>query len=521
MCWTVPDYRMDNAPSSCVDAYRVWFSAFIQMKFSELKKEEGKISGLLALDTLRLTGSGSILKKFLLLGLPLLMVVLLSYEWISFFPINALYGLMFLNVAALLVVFMIDCFYHSHYFAGIHTALPEWGVDSYGSVLPYEIHEIISRTSSPDFTAGFLGSKAGKDIMMRLNISPEIVEIYIKGDRRWIYSDSVSFSKPVDLVSYASAVFDADVSFAQLLSEHGVGRNDFIGVTEWVTDIYERRKEMLRWWGRDSLGRIRGIGKDWTRNQSDMMENLGYFAEPKNEESVYKKEINIVEKSLSRQTGKKILLVADEYRKLEAILAGLAERISDGSVLPPIQHKRLFVLDTVRLDDRAQAEGRFVTFLTELFAEVVLAEDIILVIKNFPFLVFTAKKRGIKLSDVLKPYLSSGRIDVIALSTTNAFGEFVKPDKELSVHFDNIHFETQERKIILRALQQKAYLAEQRGKIFFTYQSLVTLADIAIKSHGEHLAEYRALGLFIEIIPKIIKKGVKTVTVSDIVALAH
>ena len=84
------------------------------MKFSELKKEEGKISGLLALDTLRLTGSGSILKKFLLLGLPLLMVVLLSYEWISFFPIKVLYWLIFLNVAALLVVFLIYCFYYSH-----------------------------------------------------------------------------------------------------------------------------------------------------------------------------------------------------------------------------------------------------------------------------------------------------------------------------------------------------------------------------------------------------------------------
>ena len=92
-------------------------------------------------------------------------------------------------------------------------------------------------------------------------------------------------------------------------------------------------------------------------------------------ESQYIKKINIVEKSLSRQTGKKILLVADEYRKLKRYSAGLAERISDGSVLPPIQHKRLLCWIPYGLDDRAQAEGRFVTF-DRTFAEVVLAEDI-------------------------------------------------------------------------------------------------------------------------------------------------
>ena len=57
LCWTVPDYRMDNAPSSCVDVYRMVFS-FYSNEIFRIKKRRGKISGLLALDTLRLTGSG-------------------------------------------------------------------------------------------------------------------------------------------------------------------------------------------------------------------------------------------------------------------------------------------------------------------------------------------------------------------------------------------------------------------------------------------------------------------------------
>ena len=98
----------------------------------------------------------------------------------------------------------------------------------------------------------------------------------------------------------------------------------------------------------------------------------------------------------------------------------------------------------------------------------------------------------------------------------------LKPDKELSVHFDNIHFETQERKIILRALQQKAYLAEQRGKIFFTYQSLChTLLILQSSRTAMNILQNIEPRTFYRNHSKDYKKGVKTVTVSDIVALAH
>ena len=489
------------------------------MTFPELRKKEGKIMGLVAVDHLFSDRMGSMLKKFLLIGVPFLIVAILSYEWLTFFPINLLYGLMLLDIAALILVFMFDAFYYAHYFKGMHTAIPEWGIPTENRV-PYEVLDIVSRTSTADFTGGFLLSTAGKTILARLNISSEIVDLFYVSERNKLYADPITIDG-TDLCSYAAAVFDNDKAFVHFLSEHGVGRNDFLNATSWVSDIYEKKKEMYRWWGRDALGRIRGIGKDWTKHEAEILERFCYFAEPKDEESVFKKEISTLERHIARSSQKKVLMIADEYRKLEAILSGLAERITDGATLPPLQHKKLLILNTVKLDDEVQAEGRFETILREIFTEATIADDIILVIKNFPFLIYAAKKRGLDLHTVLAPYLSSTVLSIIALSTREGHGELVKPDKNFTTHFDQYHVEADNKKIILRALQHKAIEIERKADIFFTYQSLATLADIADKTKGEHMAEHRALRLFIELAPKLVKKEVRTVTVSDVVALSH
>lgn len=491
------------------------------MTFQELRKKEGKMSGLLALGKAVPPKYSSLFKNLLLLGFPFLMVALLSYEWWAFFPVDVLYGLMFLDIAGLLIIFMIDCFYYSHYFAGMHTVLPEWGMAPHTVVLPYEVGEIVSQTPSGDLTRGFLQATAGRDIFARLNISEEVLGLFLRSERRLVYADSVLFNEPVTLVSYATAVFDADKALSHFLGEHGVGRNEFVGTSAWVADMYEKRKEVFRWWGRDSLGRIRGIGKDWTKHEAEVLERFCYFAEPRDEESVYKKEISAIEKSLAHGEGRKVLFVADEYRKLEAILSGLAGRISDGVALPQLQHKKLLVLDAVKLDETAQADGRFQILLGEIFAEAILAGDIVMVIKNFPFLIFAAKKRGISLSDLLAPYLSSHLLGVVALSTHEAHDELIKPDKKLMSGFAHMYAKTEDREIILRTLQRKVGEVERKSELFFTYQSLATLTDIAMKTKGEHMAEYRALGLFIEIIPKLVKKNLKIVTVSDVIVLAR
>ena len=227
------------------------------MTFSDIKKKEGRISGLVAIERALPDNIRSKIKKFLILFVPFIMLGLFIFEEQSIVSPNLLYGLMFLIGAAWLKIFMLDCFYYSHYFLGAKFTIPEWGVTKYNHGIPYEVLEIVSQTQVGDITRGFLESLAGRDIFDHIKISKEKISSFLDGDRKKVYTSSVTFLEPISLSSYVSAILGADKFFVDFLAANGVTPENFLSATVLVSDIYERRKETYRWWGRDSLSRIK------------------------------------------------------------------------------------------------------------------------------------------------------------------------------------------------------------------------------------------------------------------------
>ena len=215
------------------------------MIFTELRKKEGRISGLVALERTISRKKRAKVKEFLLLVAPLIMMFALFFEEKAIIPLETLYGLTFLVIAAWLVIFMVDCFYYSHYFKGAHYSLPEWGTRSREKTIPYEVLEIVSHTEHADLTGGFLASNAGRAIMSRLDVPTDIVDSFIHSNRQKTYADPVIFSEPVTLVSYAEKVFAVDQSFVSFLTQHQINKNDFIDTADWVSSIYERKRNRI------------------------------------------------------------------------------------------------------------------------------------------------------------------------------------------------------------------------------------------------------------------------------------
>lgn len=65
------------------------------------------------------------------------------------------------------------------------------------------------------------------------------------------------------LYSYAITVLDSDPFLISFLDDHHISRQIFLDTTSTIFARYERDKEKYRWWSRDSLANIRGIGQDW------------------------------------------------------------------------------------------------------------------------------------------------------------------------------------------------------------------------------------------------------------------
>ncbi len=484
------------------------------MTFSEIKKNEGRISGLVALERALPYGLRSKSKEFLLLVAPFVMVLLLSLQDELGLSINTLYAFMFFVVDTWLVIFMLDVFYNSHYFEGSRFTIPEWGIAQKNHAIPFEILEIVSHTHSGDLTRGFLESKAGKDIMFRLNVSPKHVQEFIHGTRASIYADSITIAEPVDLVSYASAVFSADASFARFLTNQDVTRGDYEEVSQWVAAIYERKKEAFRWWGRDALGRIRSIGKNWARGKTEILERYGGLVQPVNNEALFKKEIDDLETELTQDSNSSVLLVANEYRKLVAVTSGLSHRIQGGTVLPAIEHKKLFLLDMDIVASAAVVEGQFESLVIQLLNEAVRVGNVILVIKNFPTFVEESKKHEVQLVKILKPYLAV--LQIVAFAEQKGYTSVLKTDEEILSMFKSIFVENEKLNIIIRALEDKTFEFERRSKMFYSYQALVAIAEIASLKFPNVDAETKALQIFDAIGPNIVKKRIEKILVKDV-----
>ncbi len=486
------------------------------MIFSELRKKEGRVSGLVALDRAMPRQARAKIKGFLLIIAPLLMMVLLFFEEQTVVSPDTLYGVMFLVIAFWLVIFMLDCFYYAHYFKGAHFSLSEWGINRRKPAIPYEILEIVSHTHSADLTGGFLASRAGKDILIRLDVAPKDVEQFMAGNREKVYADSIVFAEPIVLASFAATVFDSDQRFADFLIGYGVRREDLIGTAVWVSNIYERQKEAYRWWGRDSLGRIKGIGKDWSRGETYLLEQYGTFAAPESDEILFKKEIDELEQVLARTSGADALLVAEESSELTAVIAGLAGRIRDGSVLPQIEHKRLLLLNETAIEQASVAEGQFETLIIRLFNQAVNAGHIILVIPNFPSFTVAAKKHGIDIVELLQPYLASSALQIVAFAVKDSYVESLARHTELMSRFERIFIENENSAVIVRALERKVYDIERVAHLFFTYQSLVAVTAGASRYFSGAVAEDKALDIFDELVPRLIQKRVRRVLASDV-----
>ncbi len=491
------------------------------MIFSDIRKKEGRISGLVALERALPRGARAKAKKFIFLILPFVMMGLLFFEEQSFIPIEFLYAVVLLGTAAWLIIFMLDCFYYAHYFEGAHFSIHEWGLKKHEQTIPFEVLEIISHTHAADLTAGFLKSRSGSDVLKRLNISHDAMEGFLATAREKIYTETIVFPEPVTLSSYAATVYDSDAIFSAFLSAHEVEREEIIAAASWISAIYERKKEMFRWWGRDSLGRIKAVGKEWAKTETSLLERFGTFAKQQEGDVLFKKEIDELEKILAREAHPPILLIADKINKLMSVISGLTSRIEDGFALPQIAHKEILILDIHSIDEASTQPGQFEILLTELFSQALESGDLILVFNNFPAFMAAAQKHKVDPMAFLAPYLSSPDMSIVAFSLDTLYEKTIRPDTKLLEKFARLFVECEDQLIIIRAIEHAVFDIERVSHTMFTYQAVAALAEKACADVAVSIQENRALNTLKELLPKLVKRNIRVVTADHVAELTQ
>lgn len=154
------------------------------------------------------------------------------------------------------------------------------------------------------------------------------------------------------------------------------------------------------------------------------------------------KEIQRMVQILSRRTKNNPVLIGEPGVGKTAIVEGLAQRIAKGDVPRNLLKKRILSLDLAALIAGTKYRGEFEERMKKMMKEVSDDKSIILFIDELHTLIGAGGPEGtMDASNMLKPALSRGEIQIIGATTTKEYSRYIEKDSALERRFQMVKVE--------------------------------------------------------------------------------
>lgn len=145
---------------------------------------------------------------------------------------------------------------------------------------------------------------------------------------------------------------------------------------------------------------------------------------------------------LLRRTKNNPVLIGDAGVGKTAIVEEFVRRIEEGKVPKKLRNCRVFSLSLSSLIAGTKYRGEFEERINQVIEELVSDEDVIIFIDEIHTLVGAGGAEGaIDASNILKPYLARGDIQVIGATTKEEYKKFIESDKALDRRFQKINID--------------------------------------------------------------------------------
>ena len=194
-------------------------------------------------------------------------------------------------------------------------------------------------------------------------------------------------------------------------------------------------------------------------------------------------EIDRVIQILSRRSKNNPCLIGEPGVGKTAIVEGIAERIMGGMVPDTVLGKRVVSLDLSGIVAGSKYRGEFEERIKKVLAEVAKAGNVLLFIDEIhPIIGAGGAEGAIDASNILKPALARGEVQVIGATTIEEYRKYIEKDAALERRFQPVVVEepTEEEAIsILKGL---------RGQ--YESHHHVTITDEAVEAAVRLSARY-------------------------------
>lgn len=189
---------------------------------------------------------------------------------------------------------------------------------------------------------------------------------------------------------------------------------------------------------------------------------------------------------LSRRTKNNPCLIGEPGVGKTAIAESLAIKIVNGDVPPTITGKRVVTLDMTGMVAGTKYRGEFEERIKRVIKEVISAGNVLLFMDEIHTIIGAGGAEGsMDASNILKPYLSRGQLQLIGATTVNEYRKYIEKDAALERRFQPVLVEepTEEDAIeILRGIKHKY---EEFHRVNISDEAIIA----AVKLSGRYVSD--------------------------------
>ena len=177
-------------------------------------------------------------------------------------------------------------------------------------------------------------------------------------------------------------------------------------------------------------------------------------------------EIGRVIQILSRRTKNNPCLIGEPGVGKTAVVEGLALRIVAGEVPFTVQDKRVMTLDLSGMVAGSKYRGEFEERIKKVIKEVIASGNVILFIDEMHTIIGAGGAEGaIDASNILKPSLARGEIQLIGATTISEYRKYVEKDAALERRFQPVNVEEPTEEEAIRILKGVAGKYEEHHHV--------------------------------------------------------
>ena len=211
------------------------------------------------------------------------------------------------------------------------------------------------------------------------------------------------------------------------------------------------------------------------------------------------REIKRVIQILSRRTKNNPCLIGEPGVGKTAVVEGLAQRIAAGDVPLTVQNKRLMTLDLSGMIAGSKYRGEFEERIKKVIKEVADDGNIILFVDEMHTLIGAGGAEGaIDASNILKPSLARGEIQMIGATTISEYRKYVEKDAALERRFQPVNVDEPTKDEATEILKGIVSKYEEHHKVTVTPEAIKAAVDLSERYINDRNLPDKAIDLIDE-----------------------